>query len=140
MSAIMVVENDAMSRELARRVLQAGGHEVVCIARGEDAVQTATEMHPDLVLMDLHLPGIDGIETTRRLRARRGTFSTPIVILSAHAAGPEVRRAQRAGCDGYISKPVGARELLDEVNRILMRHPPNRTSLEVPEGDGRILQ
>lgn len=135
MSAIMVVENDAMSRELARRVLQAGGHEVVCVVRGEDALQAATEMHPDLVLMDLHLPGIDGIETTRRLRARRATASTPIVILSAHAAGPEVRRAQRAGCDAYISKPVGARELLEEVNRILTRNPSNRTSLDVPEGE-----
>lgn len=134
MSAIMVVENDAMSRELARRVLQAGGHNVVCVVRGEDAVQTATQTCPDLVLMDLHLPGIDGIETTRRLRARRSTSSTPIIILSAQAGGPEVLRAQRAGCDGYLSKPVGARELLDEVNRTLARHQSNRTSLDIPRG------
>ena len=116
---VLVVENDPMSRELSRRVLERGGYLVTCVNDGEGAVRLAAWLEPDLVLMDLGLPGIDGVEATRQLRARRETAGVPVVVLSAQAYGEEIDRAREAGCTEYLTKPIGARELLDRVNGLL---------------------
>lgn len=116
---ILVVENDPVSRELARRVLTAGGYEVVCVTDGEEALLVTPDVSPDLVLMDVGLPGIDGIETAQVLREDPKTSAIPIVVLSALVFSYDIDRAQRAGCADYLTKPIGARELLDRVGGIL---------------------
>jgi len=121
--SVLVVENDPMSRELSRRVLVAGGYDVTCVLDGEEALREVPRLRPDLVLMDLTLPGIDGIETTRRLRADRRTASVPIAVLSASAFGEDIDRARRAGCVDYLTKPIGARELLERVGALLGDDP-----------------
>lgn len=116
---VVVVENDAMSRELSRRVLTVGGYEVVCVSDAEEALRVVSRVIPDLVLMDLKLPGIDGIEATKRLRASRKTASVPIAVLSAQAFGEDIERARRAGCIDYLTKPIGARQLLERVRALV---------------------
>ncbi len=126
---IVVVENNPMSRELSRRVLTVGGYKVVCVGDAEEALRVVSRVVPDLVLMDLKLPGIDGIEATKRLRASRKTASVPIAVLSAQAFGEDIERARRAGCIDYLTKPIGARQLLERVRALVGDDPVdgNRT-------------
>lgn len=116
---VLVVEDDRVSRELAARVLTAGGYEVVCATDAEEALLVAPGVAPDLVIMDLGLPGIDGIEATLVLHEDPRMAATPVVVLSALAFEEDRARALRAGCADYLTKPVGARELLDHVDSIL---------------------
>lgn len=116
---ILVVENDPMSQELSRRVLTAGGYDVVCVQNAEDALSRVACDPPDLVLMDLRLPGIDGIQAAARMRKCRATASIPVVVLSADVLPDVIARAREAGCVEYLSKPIGARELLERVGRVL---------------------
>lgn len=120
---VLVVENDPMSRELARRVLNAGGYRTLLAPDAEEALRLAAADVPDLVLMDLGLPGIDGIEATVRMHARAETADVPVAVLSAQMMGDSVERAREAGCVGYLTKPIGARELLDRVAELLAEHP-----------------
>ena len=112
---IVVVENDVMALELTRRLLAAKGYEVTCVSDGEEALRVVPRVKPDLVLMDVSLPGIDGIEVTQRLRRSRRSAAVPVAVLSAQAFGDDVDRARRAGCVQYMTKPIGARELLERV-------------------------
>lgn len=114
---VLVVENDPMSRELCKRVLERGGFAVTCCHDGEEALLVAGALDPDLVLMDLGLPGMDGVETTKRLR--EASLEAPIAVLSAQAFGEDLDRARKAGCVRTLTKPIGARALLDEVNALL---------------------
>lgn len=116
---VLVVENDHISRELARRVLEAGGYDVVCASDAEEAIFVAPDMRPDLVLMDVGLPGIDGIEATIVLHDDPELAAVPVVVLSALAFSADRERALRAGCADYLTKPIGARELLDRIDAIL---------------------
>jgi len=116
---VLVVENDSISRELARRVLAAGGYEVVEATDGEEALLLAPEAEPDLVLMDVGLPGIDGIETAQILHSERRTAAVPVLVWSALVFSREEERAREAGCLGYLTKPLGARELLEKVDAAL---------------------
>jgi len=116
---VLVVENDSISRELATRVLEKGGYEVVEAIDGEEALLLAPETQPDLVLMDVGLPGIDGIETAQILRTERRTASIPILVWSALVFSREEERARMAGCIGYLTKPLGARELLEKIDAAL---------------------
>ena len=116
---VLVVENDHISRELARRVLEAGGYDVVCASDAEEAIFVAPDMKPDLVLMDVGLPGIDGIEATIVLHDDPELAAVPVVVLSALAFSADRERALRAGCVDYLTKPIGARELLDRIDAIL---------------------
>lgn len=116
---VMVVENDPMSRELCRRVLTAGKYKVTLVNDGEEALDLAPDLLPDLILMDLGLPGIDGIQTTERLRLMHATADIPVAVLSAQAYVGDMERAKQAGCVDYLTKPIGARELLDRVGALL---------------------
>ena len=100
-------------------MLTAGGYEVVCVTDAEEALLVLPDALPDLVLMDLNLPGIDGLEATLILREDPRTASIPIVVLSALAFAADRERALKAGCADYLTKPVGARQLLDRVDGIL---------------------
>ncbi len=105
-STILVVEDNPVNRRLARNVLRSRGYRVLEAETGEEGLEIARAEHPHLVLMDLQLPGLDGIETTRRLKADPLTRGIPVVALSAHAQEADQRRALEAGCAGFIAKPI----------------------------------
>jgi two-component system cell cycle response regulator DivK len=114
---ILVVEDNEKSMKLFRDVLQASGYRTLEAGSGEDAVEVALENGPDLVLMDIQLPGIDGIEALARLRGDERTASTPVLALTTQAMHGERERLLAAGFDDYISKPVNLAELLAIVRR-----------------------
>jgi two-component system cell cycle response regulator DivK len=116
---ILVVEDNPLNLKLVRDVLGAEGYEVVAASSGEEGLQMATECPPDLVLMDLQLPGIDGAETMRRLRAGPVTDEVPVIAVTAFAMAEDQANATRAGFDGYIEKPISVRALVGEVQELL---------------------
>jgi len=115
---VLVVENDRVSRELAERVLDKGGYDVVAASDGEEALEIAPSISPDLILMDVGLPGIDGIEVAQILHQDRRTADIPVLVWSALVTSSEVDRAWNAGCVAYLTKPVGARELLESIDAV----------------------
>jgi CheY-like chemotaxis protein len=114
---ILVVEDNERNMRLFRDVLRAAGHLTLEATTGEEAVGLATEHGPDLVLMDIQLPGIDGIEALGCLRANERTRATPVLALTAQAMEGDRERFLAAGFDGYLSKPVNIADLVDTVNR-----------------------
>ena len=116
---ILVVEDNPLNLKLVRDVLGAAGFDVVAATSGEEGLRLATSSPPDLVLMDLQLPGIDGVETMRRMRDAPQPVTAPIVAVTALAMAEDHANAARAGFDGYIEKPISVRALVDEVRRFL---------------------
>jgi two-component system cell cycle response regulator DivK len=114
---VLVVEDNDKNMKLFRDVLQATGYRTLEAASGEDAVDLAVEHEPDLVLLDSQLPGIDGVETLRRLREHQRTAGAPVVALTAQAMAGDRERFLAAGFDGYISKPIDVREFVNTVRR-----------------------
>jgi CheY-like chemotaxis protein len=117
---ILVVEDNAMNLKLVRDVLQHAGYEVLEAITGEDGLRVAREMRPDLVLMDLQLPGIDGAETLRRLRHDNPDRRVPVVAVTAFAMPEDRERATQAGFDGYVEKPISVRALPGQVAEFLV--------------------
>lgn len=115
---ILVIEDNAKNLKLVRDVLQHAGYEVLEARTGEEGVEVAASSEPDLVLMDLQLPGIDGMEVLRRLRAsdRR---AVPVVAVTAFAMKADRERAFAAGFDGYVEKPISVRALPRQVQGFL---------------------
>lgn len=118
-AVILVVDDNAANLKLAREILTAQGHEVISAARGEQAVELARTRRPALILLDMRLPDIDGLEVLRRLRGLPETKDLPIVAMTAQAMTGDRERFLAAGCDGYISKPISLRTLYAEVERHL---------------------
>ena len=116
---ILVVEDNPLNLKLVRDVLTASGYEVVEAETGEDGVSLAADCEPDLVLMDLQLPGIDGYEALRLIREDPRTGAVPVVALTAFAMREDRERTARAGFDGYLSKPISVRELPSQVGEFL---------------------
>jgi two-component system, cell cycle response regulator DivK len=116
---ILVVEDNPLNLKLVRDVLGAAGYDVVAAASGEEGLQAAAENPPDLVLMDLQLPGIDGAETMRRLRAGPLADDVPVVAVTAFAMAEDEANATRAGFDGYLEKPISVRALVGDVRGFL---------------------
>lgn len=112
---ILVVEDNAKNMKLFREVLVATGYETLEATTGGEAVDMASEHTPDLVLMDIQMPDIDGVEALRRLRADDRTASIPVVALTAQAMQGDRERFLAAGFDGYVSKPVNVRDLIGTV-------------------------
>jgi CheY-like chemotaxis protein len=121
---ILVVEDNELNLKLVRDVLGYAGYEVVEARTGEQGVELAAECLPDLVLMDLQLPGIDGIEALRQLRASPLTQDVPVVAVTAFAMREDRERALRAGFDGYLEKPFGVHELAGQVRSYLPTGSP----------------
>lgn len=115
---ILVVEDNEKNMKLFRDVLQAAGHRILEATSGGRAVELATEHGPDLVLMDVQLPDIDGVEALGRLRADARTVSIPVLALTAQAMAGDRERFLAAGFDGYLSKPVDIAELVATVKRL----------------------
>lgn len=122
---ILIVEDNERNLKLARDVLQFGGFQTLEAGTGEAAVGIARQRHPDLILMDIELPGIDGITALQQLRADADTAGIPIVALTASAMSADRDRFFGAGFDGYISKPINIKEFPDQV-RAHCRAGPGR--------------
>jgi CheY-like chemotaxis protein len=121
MATIMVVEDNDLSRDALSRRLERRGYRVVLAVDGEQAVSMGRAERPDLVLMDLGLPRIDGCEATRRLKADPTTQEIPIIVLSAHAMTNDRDKALEAGADEFDTKPVRFQQLLEKIAALLAR-------------------
>ena len=118
---ILVVEDNELNLKLVRDVLSFAGYDVMEARTGEQGVALAAECRPDLVLMDLQLPGIDGTEALRQLRSSPRTQEVPVVAVTAFAMRADRERAFESGFDGYLEKPISARELPAQVRGFLRR-------------------
>ncbi len=118
---ILVVEDNDLNLKLVRDVLQHAGFDVVVARTGEQSLDVARESVPDLVLMDLGLPGIDGTEALHRLRALPATASVPVVAVTAYAMDTDQERSRQAGFDGFLTKPIDIRALPRQVRSFLDR-------------------
>ena len=116
---ILVVEDNMKNLKLLRDVLQHFGYRVFEAMTGEDGVRIAREITPDLILMDLQLPGIDGAEALRRIRAEAATRSVPVVAVTAFAMSEDRQQALDAGFTGYVEKPISVRSLPQQVQDFL---------------------
>jgi CheY-like chemotaxis protein len=114
---VLVVEDNVMNMKLLRDVLLATGYRTLEATTGGEAIQLAAEHAPDLVLMDVHLPDIDGVHALRRLRADERTAAIPVLAVTAQAMHGDRERLLAAGFDGYIAKPVNIRELVGTVRQ-----------------------
>ena len=116
---ILVVEDNTKNLKLVRDVLQLAGFEIIEATTGEDGVELAAREHPDLVLMDLQLPGIDGTEALRQIREMPDVGQVPVLAVTAFVMDEDRQRASRAGFDGYVEKPINVRGLTDQVRALL---------------------
>jgi two-component system cell cycle response regulator DivK len=121
MAKILLVEDNEMNRDMLSRRLIRSGFEVVMAIDGEQAVALAQSELPDLILMDMSLPVIDGWEATRRVKAAEVTSSIPIIALTAHAMSGDREKTLNAGCDDYDTKPIEMPRLLGKINALLRR-------------------
>ena len=119
MSKILLVEDNEMNRDMLTRRLERKGFEVVIAVDGQAGVDMATTANPDLVLMDLSLPVMDGWEATRHIKADPAIQSIPVIALTAHAMAGDEKRALEAGCDDYDTKPINFSRLLDKIGNLL---------------------
>jgi len=123
MSTILIVEDNEKNMKLARDVLQSKGYATLEAVTGEEGVRMAIEKKPDLVLMDIQLPGINGIEALRRVRADPGCAPIPVVAFTASVTPTDRSQISAAGFDGFLSKPINLKEFLETVKRLLERGP-----------------
>lgn len=123
-NTILIVEDNEDNRAIYRTILTYGGFTVIEAVDGEEAIERARRDQPSLILMDISIPKIDGWQATRTLKLDASTMRIPIIALTAHALPSDRERADQAGCDGYLAKPVEPRRVLDEVRRILDRAFP----------------
>jgi CheY-like chemotaxis protein len=119
MAKILLVEDDEMNRDMLSRRLVRSGHEVIIAENGQRGVGLAESAKPDLILMDMSLPVIDGWEATRRIKAGAATQAIPIIALTAHAMAADREKAMQAGCDDYDTKPIELPRLLGKIDRLL---------------------
>ena len=119
MSKLLLVEDNEMNRDMLSRRLQRRGYEVVIAVDGEEGVNLAQSEKPDLVLMDMSLPVVDGWEATRRLKGALETAPIPILALTAHAMSDDRDKALEAGCDDYDTKPIEFTRLLGKIEFLL---------------------
>jgi CheY-like chemotaxis protein len=106
---ILIVEDNPLNMELASDLLEAAGYDILPAATAEEGIRLASTENPDLILMDVALPGMDGLSATRNLKEDPQTRSIPVVALTSHAMAGDEERALGAGCAGYITKPIDTR-------------------------------
>ena len=123
---VLVVEDNERNLKLVRDVLQYAGYEIIEASTGEEGVELAQSLSPDVILMDLQLPDIDGMEALRRIRKSPVTADVPVVAVTAFAMQDDRARVFDAGFDGYLEKPLSVRELPAQVQQFLTarRSPP----------------
>ena len=119
MKTILIVEDNEKNMKLVRDILRHHGHETVEAATGEEGVRLAVERKPDLVLMDIQLPDIDGIEGLRRIRLERTLDATPVIAVSASVMPDDQQKIVTSGFDAFITKPIHLKQFLATVQRLL---------------------
>jgi two-component system cell cycle response regulator DivK len=124
MPKILLVEDNEMNRDMLSRRLIRRGYEVVIAVDGQQGVDLAGTIAPDLILMDMSLPIIDGWEATRRIKANEATKKIPVIALTAHAMAGDREQALAAGCDDYDTKPIDLERLLPKIQKFLPPAPP----------------
>jgi two-component system cell cycle response regulator DivK len=120
MKKLLLVEDNEMNRDMLSRRLERRGYQVLIAVDGEEGVAAATEHRPDLILMDMSLPVLDGWESTRRLKQQPVTQGIPVLALTAHAMAGERDKALAAGCNDYDTKPVDFVRLLGKIESLLL--------------------
>jgi len=116
---ILVVEDHEDNRQILRDLLGAAGFEMLEAHDGESAHPMATEHKPDLILMDIQLPGLDGYEATRRIKGDPALKAIPIIVVTSYALSGDEEKAREAGCDAYVAKPYSPRQLLAKIRQHL---------------------
>ena len=121
MSKILLVEDNEMNRDMLTRRLERKGFEVVIAVDGQAGVDMASSSNPDIILMDLSLPVMDGLEATRQIKADPATQPIPVIALTAHAMAGDEQKALQAGCNDYDTKPVDLKRLLGKIENLLWK-------------------
>ena len=116
---ILVVEDQEDNRQIIRDMLTFTDYEIMEAETGEQALEAVGKQRPDLILMDIQLPGMDGYETTRRIKAEPAFRSIPIIAVTSYALSGEEQKAREAGCDEYVPKPYSPRKLLAKIRQHL---------------------
>lgn len=119
MKKILVVEDNEINMYLCCRILKSSGYEVIEARSGEEGVELAIKEKPDLIIMDIQLPGIDGLETTKRIRESEADGEIPIIALTSYAMAGDKKKALKAGCTGYIEKPIYPETFISEIKKFL---------------------
>jgi two-component system cell cycle response regulator DivK len=123
---ILVIEDQADNRQILRDLLTNADFEVIEAEDGEAGLAAAAMHHPDLILMDIQLPILDGYEATRRLKADAALHAIPVIVVTSYASNNDVDKARAAGCDAFVSKPFSPRQLLAKVREYLSLPAPTR--------------
>jgi CheY-like chemotaxis protein len=126
MPKILIVEDNEENRDSLARRLERRGYSVILAVDGGAGVTKAQDEHPDVILMDLNLPDVDGWEATRIIKANSQTASIPVIALTAHAVAGDEQRALQAGCNDYHSKPVEFTRLLGQIEALLKSKNPTK--------------
>jgi two-component system cell cycle response regulator DivK len=121
MKRILVVEDNETNMYLISFLLKKNGYEVIEARSGEEGVELAIKEKPDLLLMDIQLPDIDGLETTRRIRESKADGEVPIIALTSYAMTGDREKALKAGCNGYIEKPINPDTFIGEIEKYFLR-------------------
>ena len=125
MTTLLLVEDNELNRDMQVRRLERKGFEVLIAMDGQEGVEVATAKLPDLILMDLNLPVMDGWEATRQLKGAPETRGIPIIALTAHATSGDRERAMEAGCDEFVTKPIDMAQLVAMIEKTLSRDHPS---------------
>lgn len=120
-NTILVVEDNEMNRKLCRAILGHAQATVIETETAEKGLQLLEQQRPDLILMDIQLPGMDGLQATRKIKENPALRDIPVVALTAYAMSEDKIKVQNAGCDGYITKPYNMATLVNEIVRILQQ-------------------
>lgn len=126
MAHILIVEDAPDNRNIAELILLDAGHTVVSVSDGASALTAAAHIQPDVILMDLSLPRVDGWEATRRLKSNPATSAIPVIAFTAHTLPADLERARAAGCSSVIAKPFEIDFFLKQINALVGRVPVER--------------
>jgi two-component system cell cycle response regulator DivK len=115
MKRVLVIEDQEDNRTILRDLFASVGYQVLEAVDGHEGIRVATAERPDLILMDIQMPGLDGYDTTRRIKAQKDLAAIPIIAVTSYALAGDEEKAQAAGCDDYVAKPFSPRALLAKV-------------------------
>lgn len=121
MTTLLIVEDNELNRDMLSRRLERKGYAVESVADGQSAIDAIAQKRPDLVLMDMNLPVLNGWDTCKKLRAQQDTKDLPVIALTAHAMSGDEQKALAAGCDDYTTKPIDFPLLIEKIEALLGR-------------------
>jgi two-component system cell cycle response regulator DivK len=135
MATILIIEDNVANMKLAMLLLSSAGHTGLCATDAEHGLMLARERQPDLILMDIQLPGMDGLTATGLLKGDPATAAIPVIALTALAMKEDREKSLQAGCDGYIAKPLRYQELYAAIDALLLSSaaPSGKTACKTPD-------